>query len=989
MTRCLHTHWLSLRRQDGEAALLESDRLRSLTAGLPYPESQRPSLFVLVGNKEKSAALKAAFGVKRARSVPLPLGSRIGGVHLHVDPSSVFSDRPILLAEHNIHEQVPSAKHEISPKCHETARRVLRRAESEISDVYPHLLFPFADVFCLFVADFGSLKAVARFLARWLDHDRPPASPKSALPSVVVVADEPLTTAEGTDEARRAVLLAIGEETSKDLLEHVAAINILGLLPRNLVSTTTRYRHVRDRVLRSSDQARKSRADARMLFSATHLAALMRSASAHFAGAVDEPFDLVKASRMHNPVDPQLDEHLSNFLVQITLSSQLIEFAAPMVASALFLDSYPPGAHAFDPRLVFTTLYKNTFKEGNLARVIAFDQTDDFLLRSGLIELVEKNFVRYFHDYVSSGKSAVDIHSQNLACFQDRWSEIRSTNTCLCCLRRRPQYDLPCRHCVSENCVVVFGSRCGDDPWIFRLGECLLCKQQTPSDIEVRVRPPTAGVGVLCIDGGGARGIIPLAVMKLLQDRLGPIPLQRCITVSFGVSVGVIIAIEHFILGRPLQESMTTFSEMASRVFKKRASSSIPIPLLSRVADFVVSYLTDGIYSASNVDAALRDWIKSRSILDCSHATSTGTKIGLPVATVSDHPSCRLFTNYNGAGERDCEQGESATVPKDGLGNVPLWKIARAASAAAGFFPPQHIDGVGTFQDPGALENDPVLWALSEVSAVFPGVETPDFVISLGTGEPGQHNYEVSTADCRSMWRNGMVRRLFGLMAERTREKPIRRACKTIGRMANIFHKIHRLNLDFQSNEPQLDDATCIPALISQVEMDRSLSVKIDRAADCLVAALFYFELTGLPERRDGRYVASGHVHCAIRRSEPAFGAVYKMPVEVETEGTFTLKVKQGASNAYNISGSPLSVQGLVDAQGLDAPGAFGREDHGKRKRPWPCTRPAGSGKRQRRRDSELGNASARTCRPASLAKRNLVAKGVQGACWALRAGLI
>lgn len=345
MTRCLHTHWLSLRRQDGEAALLESDRLRSLTADLPYPESQRPSLFVLVGNKEKSAALKAAFGVKRARNVPLPLGSRIGGVHLHIDPSSVFSDRPILLAEHNIHEQVPNAKRATSPKCHEIVRRVLRRAESEISDVYPQLLYPFADVFCLFVADFGGLGAVARFLARWLDQDRPPASPRSVLPSVVVVADEPLTTANGREEARRAVLLAIREETSKDLLEHVAAIDVLGLLPRNQVSAATRYRHVRDRLLRSSDQARRGRADVRMLFSATHLAAFIRSASAHFADAVDEPFDFVKASRMHNPVAPQLDEHLSNFLTQITSSSQLFEFAAPMVASALFLDSYPPGAH--------------------------------------------------------------------------------------------------------------------------------------------------------------------------------------------------------------------------------------------------------------------------------------------------------------------------------------------------------------------------------------------------------------------------------------------------------------------------------------------------------------------------------------------------------------------------------------------------------------------------------------------------------------------
>jgi hypothetical protein len=105
---------------------------------------------------------------------------------------------------------------------------------------------------------------------------------------------------------------------------------------------------------------------------------------------------------------------------------------------------------------------------------------------------------------------------------------------------------------------------------------------------------------------------------------------------------------------------MKTFSEMAGRVFKKRMSSSTP--LLSRMANVIVSCFTDGMYSASNHDAALRDWVNDRCILDCSHATSTGTKVGLPVATVSDHPSCRLFTNYNGAGERDCEQGECRCV---------------------------------------------------------------------------------------------------------------------------------------------------------------------------------------------------------------------------------------------------------------------------------------------------------------------------------------
>jgi patatin-like phospholipase/acyl hydrolase len=60
-----------------------------------------------------------------------------------------------------------------------------------------------------------------------------------------------------------------------------------------------------------------------------------------------------------------------------------------------------------------------------------------------------------------------------------------------------------------------------------------------PNDITVKVHPPTAGVGVLCIDGGGTRGIVPLMLMKIIQDRIGvPIPLPRFVKVVFGVSIG-------------------------------------------------------------------------------------------------------------------------------------------------------------------------------------------------------------------------------------------------------------------------------------------------------------------------------------------------------------------------------------------------------------------------------------------------------------------
>ncbi|PVH90608.1 FabD/lysophospholipase-like protein [Periconia macrospinosa] len=811
MKRCDHTHWLSISTQGGEAALLESDRLQTLVNHIPHPNVQQPSLFLLIGNTEKSIALRALFGLKRARKFTIKRNP--GEVHLHLDPSSVFNGRPILLADGDVPNYISGGENAKTDKCHETIRRSLRRSGNTAAvDIYTHLLFPFTDVFCFFSADIGGFRQIARHLATWLESGHSSTLPKSTLPSVVIVTDQISPRAEIEEEARKAFLWMLREETTKDLSKQISAIEIVALFPNGTMSIDARYRRVKERLMERSDQVRKSREGTRTLFSATHFAAFFKYASGHFSEFLHRPFDFLKASRAHNPVAPDLDEHLSNFLRHITSSDQLTEFAAPTIASALFLDSYPPEAHTFEPKTVFNALYRDVFCKVSKARAIAFKQSNDIILRSGFINMVENNLIRYFQQYIcDNAKSAAEIHRSNLACFQDRWRHIQSSNTCLCCLRRRPQYCLPCGHCICENCVIVFGNRCEDDPWIFKVRHCFLCEQEIPNDVTVRTLPPTAGVGVLCIDGGGTRGIIPLTVMKLIQDRLGPIPLQRCITMSFGVSVGVIIAIDHFILGRPLEESIKTFSEMAGRVFKRRVSPRIP--LISRMVEIVLSYFTDGLYPAGNVDTVLKDWVTNKSILDCSYATSTGTKIGLPVATVSNHPSYRFFTNYNGVGERDGDQEHAIIKPKDGFGNVPLWEIARSASAAPGFFPPKHINEVGTFQDAGPLENDPLLWALSEVSAMFPLLKEPNFVISLGTGEPGQKNYEVSTEDCRNIRKNGMFTRFRDLILEKMRDKTVRRAYKTIGLAAQILPKIYRLSVNFETTEPRLDDARSIPEL--------------------------------------------------------------------------------------------------------------------------------------------------------------------------------
>lgn len=279
------------------------------------------------------------------------------------------------------------------------------------------------------------------------------------------------------------------------------------------------------------------------------------------------------------------------------------------------------------------------------------------------------------------------------------------------------------------------------------------------------------------------------------------------------------------------------------------------------------------------------------------------------------------------------------------------------------FFPPKHVGGVGTFQDAGPLENNPLVSTLSEVAALFPLAEEPDFVVSLGTGEPELgSDLPADTAASRNVWKNGAFPRLCRLFWEKMRDRKVSEAFQA-------YPRYHRLNVRFEGDEPRLDDLQSISYMESKVEQDNTLSHKIDAIARCFVASLFYFELDGIPERLGGRYIGTGYVACSLRHGDPAFRVLFdqlanqsarlfvdgksiatvddaclgsdgnfRVRVELSTEGRFAISLQQDASEPCSISGSPFLVERLIVQQSLSA--VFGRPDHRKRKMA-ECLEPA------------------------------------------------
>jgi hypothetical protein len=84
-------------------------------------------------------------------------------------------------------------------------------------------------------------------------------------------------------------------------------------------------------------------------------------------------------------------------------------------------------------------------------------------------------------------------------------SKINSNRTCFACLSQCPVYILPCeqvQHTICEKCAIGFSSST-------QLGNSTLCLESCPlcchfvnaQPWRTRVRPPTAGVRLLALDG--------------------------------------------------------------------------------------------------------------------------------------------------------------------------------------------------------------------------------------------------------------------------------------------------------------------------------------------------------------------------------------------------------------------------------------------------------------------------------------------------------
>ncbi|KAK6815592.1 hypothetical protein RU639_008662 [Aspergillus parasiticus] len=713
MASCHHLAWLRHVRneQTGEVVLEDTGRLSRVIKELPKQTSQTPQIALFIGTKTKDAAVKQIFSRNN-------IGRRgeKGNVNLRLDTVSINSDAPLLFAESS--PSVQSATERSHLLCHETVAypTCWEPSPYSISDIiFCRLYFLFCDVVCIFADDFSTQADVAEQLMTWIEIGGPKSLPEKIRPRLLIVISESSPYNE---------LLDALHLRSAELGECFSVVRLFRLAG-DYLSPLARYQRLRDEVYRQREEVANAKNGHQMLFSAVHLMSFFEKAVQHTARTISQEFNFIAAARCDNMVESDYLGHLKNF---ITLSQDYktpYNSVASCIASSIIMDAYPPRMHSFSIQSIFSTIYKPYCYK-------ALQDSYNNLCARHMCGEIERHccdlFEKLQREYISSSR----LHWGNMRTLDGSVALFRSNKTCLHCLRRPPERHLSCGHSICDECIRIFGTAIPCREGRIRI-RCIY----DDGNLLLDLKPRTAGTRIMAIDGGGSRGVTPLEFMKELQKLLQDCPLHEMVDVACGSSSGGLITLAKFHLQWPIERCVNVFESFAIRCF--RGSNSI----FGYIKSAVNYIATDAMHDETTLESLLQEaYSPDKVFFGYAPNTIPGTRIAITAMTHGGRRT--IFTNYNGfrdisveganqLKDKYMETAYAAIRPRNVKKEPLLWQVARATSAAPGFFKPANID-TGEFWDGALGFPNPTDLGRWEASRIWPD-SVVDVVVSLGTGE--------------------------------------------------------------------------------------------------------------------------------------------------------------------------------------------------------------------------------------------------------------
>lgn len=250
---------------------------------------------------------------------------------------------------------------------------------------------------------------------------------------------------------------------------------------------------------------------------------------------------------------------------------------------------------------------------------------------------------------------------------------------------------------------------------------------------------------VLCLDGGGIKGVFPAKYIALIEEKLDG-RIADHFDLICGTSTGGILALA-LSIKRPAKEIVNLYLGEGANIFPKKGK-------LKRLIAKVLGH----IYDPSHLEQVLKDKftdetgsrhvMKDATTMLCIQSVNIST--GKTQIFKTPHSVCRPIKE---------------TFHYDS--EICMWEVAMASSAATGYFPPSRVEN-SYYVDGGFWANNPSLVGINE--AIRCGKELPQIkLLSIGTGRSTFHIVDkVAKRLSVAKWfrSNNMIEFLFDIQSQ-------------------------------------------------------------------------------------------------------------------------------------------------------------------------------------------------------------------------------
>ncbi len=232
---------------------------------------------------------------------------------------------------------------------------------------------------------------------------------------------------------------------------------------------------------------------------------------------------------------------------------------------------------------------------------------------------------------------------------------------------------------------------------------------------------------ILCLDGGGIRGVMPARILQKVEQQLGS-PLKDHFDLIAGTSTGSILAVG-IGLGKSPEELLNLYLEKGLQIFPYQSLFSPKrLPLIFQYGLSAPKFSDEGLMAVLQEQYGEK---KFPEITPDPNKLMDSLKIIVPsYDTISRNPV--IFKSW-------CHDRWYA--------KVPLWEICLCSASAPTYFPAHRIEQdeqVYSLIDGGVCANNPVSCAVAEAIKLLRQSSNKSVgdiieqikVISIGTGDP-------------------------------------------------------------------------------------------------------------------------------------------------------------------------------------------------------------------------------------------------------------